>query len=165
MAKNDLTAQRLREVLDYDPDTGVFTWKARLGGRRLAGQPAGIVNKAIGYAVIGLDGCRYYAHRLAWMFVHGRWPILHIDHINGDRADNRIANLRDVSAQTNMQNMRDAPGGGRLIGASFDSKRGLFQSGIRVNGKRVRLGRFKTADEAHAAYVEAKRRLHVGCTI
>lgn len=163
MAKADLTPERLKELLNYDPGTGAFTWKQHRGVK--AGKTAGSL--AEGYVLIRLDYKLQKAHRLAWLYVHGVLPSGDIDHINGDRADNRIANLRDVSRSVNLQNQRSAHPNNRhgRMGATFHSYSGLWRAGIQVDGKHVPLGYFKTAEEASQAYVVAKRRLHEGCTI
>jgi hypothetical protein len=100
-----LTAERLRELLHYDPDTGVFTW-LRVKGRRVrVGALSGKANGG-GYFQIGVDGRIYYAHRLAWLYVHGEWPVASIDHVNCDRCDNRLANLRPATKAQNAANAR-----------------------------------------------------------
>ncbi len=166
MAKTDLTAQRLRELLHYDPETGVFTWLESLSFRAPVGTAAGTAQK-IGYTIIGICGVRYYAHRLAWLYIHGRWPTNHIDHINGLKSDNRAVNLRDVSRSTNLQNLRRAPAQNKtgLIGATWDKSRSVWSAQIRVGGRNKSVGRFATAQEAHEAYIAAKRQFHEGCTI
>src|SRR4051812_42640544 len=105
-----LTSKRLKEVLHYDSETGVFTWLVRrngAGGPRNPGDRAGGLIK-VGYEAIGVDGTRYYTHRLAWLYMKGKWPDSTIDHIDGDRLNNRFANLRDVLRKTNNQNLKAA---------------------------------------------------------
>lgn len=101
MAGTILSAESLREVLDYCPDSGEFTWKVYRGRCAKVGSKAGTL-KPTGYVAIILFGKWYGAHRLAWLHVHGAWPNGDIDHINGCPSDNRIANLRDVSKNMNM---------------------------------------------------------------
>lgn len=158
-----LTAERLRALLDYDPETGAFTWRERRG-RATAGKPAGFVRKD-GYVVIRVDGVSHTGHRLAWLYVHGEWPEQDTDHFNGTRCDNRIANLRDVSRAINIQNQRKATATNKTGVFGAHVERGHFRSHIRINGRQVRLGSFATAAEANAAYVEAKRKHHEGCTV
>lgn len=172
MAKTDLTAVRLRELLDYNPDTGVFTWKShtvahgKKGKRMLIGSEAGGLD-GYGYRKIGLFGSKYAAHNLAWLYVKGEWPRHTIDHINGIRTDNRIENLRDVSRRINNENLRSARSHNRsgMLGAYYHKFSGLYGSRITVQGREISLGYFKTAQQAHDAYIAAKRRLHEGCTI
>lgn len=101
-----MDATTLRTLLDYNPLTGQFTWRVRAAHRIHVGDIAGVICKSTGYRVIGINGVRHSAHRLAWLHVHGEWPAQNIDHINGDRSDNRIENLRDVSQQTNTLNRK-----------------------------------------------------------
>ena len=155
--------QRLRELLDYDAETGRFVWR-QANKRVKGGTVAGYVGND-GYVRIRASGTRFLAHRLAWFYVHGTWPSGEIDHINGDRSDNRIANLRDVSRLTNRQNMRRAQADNRsgLLGVSLTNNR--CKASIRSGGKNHHLGYFASPEAAHAAYVAAKRQRHDGCTI
>jgi HNH endonuclease len=161
-----ITAERVRELLHFEPETGVLIWRARsaTASRVRIGCAAGGLRKD-GYRVIEIDGRGYRAHRIAWLLVHGTWPSVEIDHVNGMRDDNRIANLRDVSKSVNKQNVRRAraDSGHGFIGAT--RTRGRWQSVITVDGKRVHLGMFARGEDASAAYLAAKRRLHPGCTI
>src|SRR5687768_770720 len=100
-----LTAEKLRELMDYNPDTGVFLYRKRRG-RRSAGLEAGSIVK--GYRLISL-GKQYSAHRLAWLYVYGEWPAGDLDHINCVRDDNRIANLREATDSQNNANRTLAP--------------------------------------------------------
>lgn len=166
MATVNLTAQTVRELLDYAPETGVLKWRVNRPPRGIAGSVAGCVMRN-GYIAISFHGVRFYAHRLAWLHHTGEWPMNHIDHIDGNPLNNAIANLRDVSPKTNMQNLRRAMASSAsgLMGASFDPKKGKWAACIKYLGKTLHLGRFDTAEEAHAVYIAAKRRLHAGCTI
>lgn len=114
-----------------------------------------------------IDGAAYATHRLVWFYVHGKWPEHEIDHINGDRSDNRISNLRDVPAAINRQNLRtshkDKIAG--PLGAHFNKVSRKWKASICVNYRHTHLGTFATAEDAHAAYVAAKRMLHAGCAI
>lgn len=166
MAAANLTADRLRELLHYDPETGLF---ANNGTRHgvARGSPTGTLDASNGYVKIGVCGRRYYAHRLAWFYVYGEWPENDIDHLNGVRSDNRIANLRAATRALNMQNLRRANenSSSGLLGVERIGNRGFWCARIGVFGKRVYLGCFNNPEDAHQAYLEAKRRLHPGCTI
>lgn len=168
MAVEHLTAVRLRQLLDYDPGTGAFTWRV-LTGKARPGEPAGYLagDDRLKRVHIGIAGRRYKAHRLAWLYVHGEWPAGEIDHRNGDPSDNRIDNLRVVTRQVNAQNMRRPRGqtASGLLGAHWDRRRNNYRAHIKVDGQVRYLGAFPTAKEAHEVYVEAKRRLHEGCTL
>jgi hypothetical protein len=158
MTAQILTATRLREVLHYDADTGIF---ARLTKRQ---QSVGTVPKNPNHAYlnIGVDWKVYRAHRLAWLYVHGEWPKHQIDHINGNKLDNRIVNLRVATASQNKQNMKQARSDSRsgLIGASWYASGNKWRAAIQIDGKKKHLGYFDTAEEAHQIFMEAKRQHH-----
>ena len=166
MAKNDLTAQRLRELLQYDSKSGSLTWIERTSHRVKIGRTAGTVN-GWGRMQIGVLGHLYYAHRLAWLYSYGEWPTQVIDHIDGDPLNNRITNLRDVPQEINSQNTRIANANNKsgLLGAFWHCQNKNWRARIMVSGKSHSLGCFKTPEAAHEAYKQAKRRLHEGCTI
>ena len=159
-----LTPERLRELLHYDPETGLFTWRQRRGSRAPQGGVAGS-HDALGYIQIGVDGVGHHAQRLAWLYQKGVWPEFTVDHVNGVPDDNRFSNLRDVSHQSNIQNQRRAPRSNTsgFLGVSASGNR--WRAAIVVNLRQIHLGCFATPEAAHAAYVEAKRRLHEGCTL
>lgn len=162
-----LTAERLRELLSYDSETGVFLRVARTSNRIKAGDKAG-TRRPDGYLKVSVDGHQFLAHRLAWFYVHGFWPQHQIDHINGDRSDNRIANLRDVPPTLNQQNQRRAHSrnaSSGLLGASWDRRKAKWVAQMSCGKASKHIGYFNTKDEAAAAYLTAKRRLHEGCTI
>lgn len=170
MGKHTLTSEELRQAITYDAETGVFVWKHRLSsaGRAVKrwGKQAGSVDH-YGRIVVRLRGRLYFAHQLAWLYVHGKWPDNVIDHINGNNSDNRFCNLRDVPQVVNMQNRRTASINNpqNVLGVSWHKGAGRFRARVTVNSKEHHLGLFDTIEAAHHAYVEAKRRLHPGCTI
>jgi hypothetical protein len=161
----NLTAEQLRLVVSYDPETGVFTQRNDAGrhARWKAGRPMGHV-AATGYLTIRLVKRLHQAHRLAWLYVHGAWPSKDIDHRNGDRLDNRIDNLRDVSNETNRQNTKLARSDSstQIQGVHFSASRGVYSANVRHRGRCYFLGYHETAEAARAAYVSAKSRLHDG---
>lgn len=161
----NITLAQVRELLRYEPESGHFFWVAGHGaGRNPDHLPSGGLSSK-GYWRLKVGKKLLYAHRLAWFYVHGEWPKGQIDHINGNRTDNRIENLRCVSTTTNAENKRSANKNNKtgLLGTCPD--RGLFKACLKVNGKTINLGRFATPEEAQAAYIAAKRIHHVGCTI
>jgi hypothetical protein len=160
-----ITAEELRAHFNYSPDTGIFTRKVARGKRWPAGAPSGW-KMTLGYTALCVGGTVIYAHRAAWLYVHGEHPRHAIDHINGDRADNRIANLRDVPQAINGQNLRAAhvDNATGLLGVCLEKSSGRYVAQVRVAGKHW-IKRFKTAEEAHAAYLERKRAMHKGCTV
>lgn len=162
-----ITLARLREVLAYEPQTGIFTWRVTMGSRAIVGAIAGCRKRLRSgkYRIeIEIDGRRYKAHRLAWFYVTGEWPSLQIDHEDGDSENNRFLNLRDVTNATNAQNRKTA--GPRsttgLLGVLRlrQGHRTYWQSKIMANGVSHYLGTFPTPEAAHAAYMVAKRQLH-----
>jgi len=162
----DLSADHLRDLFHYDETTGTFTRRVRTSNRINVGDVAGNL-MATGYVRFCVNGRAYTAHRLAWLYVHGRWPDGEIDHINGQRDDNRIANLREVSRGQNMQNLRSARlcNKAGLLGVSWDERNKKWRADIRVSGTRKNLGRYATPQEAHSEYLRAKALMHPFGTI
>jgi len=152
-----LTAERLRELLDYNPETGVFKWRKPPRKKAINGLVAG--KRGGRYVMIGIEQTLYCAHRLAWLYVHGKWPHLDIDHINRDGRDNRIANLREATPSDNMCNARQRSDNSTGFRGVFP-KRKRFSAQVRKGKTRLSLGTFDTPEEAHAAYVKAARALH-----
>lgn len=153
--------EQLRSLFSYDPQTGSITSRH--------GRVVGSVDSE-GYIRIRLKkgGRHFRAHRLAFVAMLGRWPEGDVDHLNGTRHDNRWLNLREVDRKTNSQNQRQATAQNStsgMLGVSWDSRRRRWVAQIEVDGKGRNLGRFATAEEAHRAYIAAKRQLHAGCTI
>lgn len=157
--EKSLTAERLREVLDYDPATGLFTRKVRTARNVQVGDVAGSLNGK-GYICIRVDGRSHKAHRLAWLYVHGVWPQSGIDHINGIKDDNHIINLREATHSDNQQNLRKPHADNKIGLLGVSRSQGKFKAQIKVYGKVRTIGRFHTPEAAHAAYLKAKRQLH-----
>lgn len=151
-----ITQARLKELLRYEESTGEFFWAVNRRRAR-AGNLAGNV-ESTGYWHIMIDYKAYLAHRLVWLYVHGQLPTQQIDHINGDKLDNRLCNLRLTSQRQNMQNRKEHRQG-RLVGALFCKRQCKWISRISVDGRRLRLGSFSTEQEAHAAYLQALTQL------
>jgi hypothetical protein len=153
MTTKILTQERLRHVLDYDPETGVFIWCVATSQRTKIGSIAG-GKDSYGYFHVQIDSKCYKAHRLAWLYVYGVWPVGVIDHINRNREDNRIANLRDVTASQNMRNckIRKTNTSG-YKGVSYLAAKKRWAAQIYLTGKNTLLGLFDTADAAAQAYV------------
>ena len=157
----EIDIEKIREILAYDQETGVFTWKVARGPR-LPGYPIG-ARLRNSYLAIGMFGKTFYAHRVAWAYVHGHWPIAEIDHINGNRTDNRIKNLRQATRSLNNQNKYRAMSNSThgVLGVHLHKGTNRWRARIAVDGKDYHLGLFDTPEKAHAAYVAAKRRLHI----
>lgn len=160
-----LTQERLKEVLDYNPETGLFYLKSMIQKSKFkVGDVIGRTNGK-GYVILTIDSLCYRAHRVAWFYTYGEWPIGMIDHINGVKDDNRLVNLRDVSASVNSQNIKTSKSNNKLSKLGVFKHRKKFQAQIMVEGKQLYLGTFNTLEEAHNAYLAAKRQHHVGNTL
>jgi len=154
-----LSRDYLRRVLRYDMDTGEFVWLLALSRNVEAGSKAGCLRQD-GYRVICVGRRRYPEHRLAWLYVHGEWPPDDIDHINGDRADNRLANLRLATRTMNNGNSKrrtDNTSGHK--GVYWNAQRGKWQAKIRRKGVEKHLGLFDDKAAAAAAYRRAAESL------
>ncbi len=164
-----VTDDWIREFMAYDPETGALVWKA-ISHRRInaVGDHVGRVN-TWGYLGVCRAGKTIPCHRIGWFLHYGAWPSMDLDHINGNKLDNSIENLREVDRSTNMENFHVARKDNKsgLLGVSIDAKKRQqrYKATIKVKGKSRTIGRFYTAEEAHLAYLEAKRLLHKGCTI
>ena len=156
---NTLTYARARELLCYDPTTGLLTWKVRVGSRAPQGGIAGYLDKK-GYVYVGVDGKYYFGHRVAWLLHFGRWPTKQIDHRDEVKDNNRITNLRETTFTENMHNQHRARRHNLLGLRGVSKNHDKFQAEIFAAGKRTYLGTFETPLEAHAAYVAAKRHHH-----
>lgn len=158
-----ITRERLMQVFSYDKDSGQFTRLEFPKNVRTIKSPTSTVYVQ-GYVQLCIDGTRYRAHRLAWLYHYGTLPDDFIDHINGQRDDNRIANLRVVTNAVNMQNVHSQYKNSRsgLTGAKWHKKQRKFVAAISVNGRPKHLGTFSTAEEARTAYIEAKKKYHPG---
>lgn len=151
-----ISAERLREVMRYEPDTGSFIRLSKTGRKGQIGSSVGTRNLS-GYVVIGIDGGVYYAHRLAWLYMTG--DVVHqIDHKDGDRANNRFGNLRPATHQQNVLNAKRAANNtSGFKGVSWHKRSGKWDAHINLNGKKHHLGLFETAEDAHAAYMRAAK--------
>jgi len=160
--KTGLRAERLRELVRYEPETGLF-----FNLVKRATVPVGLMSNVLnhGYQRFYIDGIVYQAHRLAWLYMTGEWPKNDIDHMNGVRSDNRWSNLRDVPRKINCENLRPAQSNNRLGFMGVKKYKKKYVANLYDNYKQIHLGTFCTPEEAHQAYIEAKRRLHKGCTI
>ncbi len=164
---NELTIEEAKQRLSYDPETGEFVWRARVPGdftapgkpaahqcaawnARFAGEMAlaGLTN---GYRSGPINRKYFYAHRIAWLMVHGEWPEA-IDHINGDKTDNRISNLRACDTRQNNLNVSSKGGASKFKGVSLEKRSGSWVSNIRSEGRQRYIGAFRSEEEAARAY-------------
>lgn len=157
-------AKLLLARLHYSPEDGTFRWREGGSRQQPAGKLAGSIGKS-GYARIRYGSRQYLSHRLAILALTGSWPDGEVDHINGDKSDNRACNLRVVTREQNQQNLRAARRDNQCghLGVSRSGRR--WQARIDVSGVQKYLGTFSTPEEAHGAYVAAKRLLHSTCSI
>lgn len=164
-----VTAQHVREFLNYNPETGSFIWKHRsvdwfpdnrawrIWNTRFAGSSAGSLHSS-GYMDIGLFGYPFRAHRLAWVYVHGEWPEHEIDHINGVRDDNRIDNLRDVTSGSNKMNTKKPINNSSgAIGVMYLARAKTWVAQIQFQGRNHHIGLFRTKEAAITARKEKEK--------
>jgi len=149
----------IRQVLEYNKETGKFMWKVRVNSKVPSGTNAGTPQNNV-YILITIKRKKHLAHRLAWFFEHGEFPNGQIDHINGVRTDNRLVNLRVVTTAENQHNQRKPRAGNPYLGVSVVKGTKYWQAHIAANGKQKNLGRFKTPEEARDVYIEAKKIWH-----
>jgi hypothetical protein len=159
---NKISVERLREVLDYNPDTGVFIRKVPMGrhGCHVAGDVCGTTTKR-GYIFICVDKFKSMAHRLAWLYVYGVWPEGDLDHINQNKSDNRICNLRQVSRKENMQNVtlhkHNTSG---VKGVAWHGQCKKWRAYIFADYKQISLGVYDTFEDAVKARKSAEVKYH-----
>jgi hypothetical protein len=160
-----LTAERLRELLAYDPMTGTFTWRIKPCRRIVVGSIAGTVRK--GRRSIGVDAKEHFASRLAWLYMTGAWPQGVVDHEDTDPSNDRWLNLRDVTQGVNSQNRRRAHKNSRtgVLGVSLCAQTGRLKAQLQTPAGRIWLGRHDTAEAARAAYLAARRQHLEGNTL
>jgi hypothetical protein len=159
--RNFVSHDRLLSVLSYDAESGNFTWRGKpsLRARDMTGELAG--GLAQGYVLISIDGVRYKAHRLAWLYVTGEWPPHEIDHINGKRGDNRFDNLRPATHAKNLRNQkRRTDNSSGFKGVYWNTAARKWCSQIRVSGKNHCLGYFDSKEVAYAANCKAAAHMH-----
>ncbi len=152
-----LTQKRLKELLYYDPNTGIFTWRVKTSHRICIGSEAGCINRE-GYRQIGIEGKLRPAHRLAWLFVYGYFPEHGIDHINRKPGSNQISNLREASQSCNMRNCGNRVNNtSGITGVSWDKQSNKWNARIRINQKAHNLGRYFYLDDAICARLAAEQ--------
>ena len=160
-----LSVTRLRELLHYDSESGVFTWRVRPTKRSRVrpGDVAGVVNHK-GYRYIGVEGARCLAHRLAWFYSYEVWPTNEVDHVDRCPTNNSLSNLRDVTHAENQQNKQKAYVGNKssgMLGVCLDRRNSKWKAHIQAFGVRKHIGFFDTKEAARVAYLSAKQTLHV----
>lgn len=160
LRKNDVAIDVLKEWLSYDPDSGILRWNKRRARCVWVGDPAGSLT-SFGYLRVSIDGRRYACHRIAWAMTYGCWPQGDLDHINGNRSDNRIVNLRQATRAQNCQNRkRCSLNTSGVKGVSWWTRQKKWRAHIRANGRPHLLGAYSCFGRAIKAYREAARELH-----
>ncbi len=157
--KTGLTQARLKSLLHYEPETGVFTRLVRTSSRVTVGEQAGFVSRHTGYRRIKVDGHAYVASRLAWLYMTGEWPDALIDHQDTVKTNDAWANLRAATHAENMRNRHAAKSKEHPLKGVYLRKDAIrmrpWAAMIRLNGKLKHLGSFSRPEEAHAAYATA----------
>jgi len=147
-----LSFEQVSVALDYDPETGIFTWKQKKIGRR---RKVGTIN-GHGHRTVMLDGRLYYLHRLAWLLSYGKWPVKDVDHLDGDPSNNRLVNLREATCSQNVGNARRSKANtSGFKGVTWHKRLGKWQAQIMVDRCNHHLGYHLTAEAAHVAYCAA----------
>lgn len=155
-----ITQENLKELLNYDLETGNFIWKCESSRNRKKGLIAGTILNS-GYRIIRINKKGYIAHRLVWLYVYGKFHNLHIDHIDGDRDNNRLLNLRECNRSENGQNrISNKNSTSKFLGVFWHKINKKWNAQIRVNKKAIYLGQFENEIEAYNAYLIAKKNLH-----
>jgi HNH endonuclease/AP2 domain len=165
-----ITANLLREIMDYDPDTGEFRWcDTFVAGlhclrRHPRPKPGDLVKASYsnGYLSMRLDGRLYYMHRLAWMHTYGWWPSKHLDHRDRDTSNNRLSNLREATQSQNFANgQMGPPNTSGFRGVDWHPQSKKWRASVVKDGKRISCGLYKTKEEAAAARDATAVRKHV----
>jgi hypothetical protein len=152
-----ITQERLKDLLSYDPISGYFTWIVTRGCRKAGSIAGGLGSNE--YHYIRIDRITYLTHRLVWLYVYGEWPKDEIDHINHDRGDNRISNLRHINRYENQKNrpMQENNTSG-VVGVCWDKDREKWRSNIKVNRKNIYIGRYDEMADAVEARKDAEKK-------
>ena len=154
-----ITQEYIKSVLHYDQDTGIFTWKVNKSNMKI-GSVAGNKHNS-GYTYIKLDKKLYAAHRLAWIYIYGKSPVHYIDHINGNKMDNRLFNLREATNFQNQCNRKlNKNNTSGVKGISWDKQYNKWKVRLSVNSKKIILGRFYDFFEACCIVYSARNKLH-----
>ena len=156
----NLTVDLLKHLFDYDKETGNLIWKVKRAKNQAVGDIAGSFDTSVGYVRVGINGKKYYAHRIVFLYHKGYLPKT-IDHINGDKVDNRIENLRAVTASQNQHNRKiNSNSTSGYKGVSYYARTNKWCAKIRLESKRINLGYYKTPEEADAVVRKAREELH-----
>lgn len=154
-----ISREKLKELLSYDEKTGIFIWKIANTRRIHVGDEAGRIKE--GYIKIGINNKEYYAHRLAWLYIYGDWPNKFIDHINGNRSDNRIENLREVTQAENVRNSKmPKTNTSGIKGVRWNKKDGKWRAQCGIGGKMIYVGQYDSISEAKESVMRFREEHH-----
>jgi hypothetical protein len=155
-----ISQELVKALFEYNPDTGIFIRKLTTGSKAKAGSVAGILND-VGYLELSINSYRYRAHRIAWLYCFGEFPSGQLDHIDGNKSNNALDNLREATNKENAYNksisVLNTTG---YKGVSLDKRSGRYRAYITVNGKQKGLGYYSTAEQASEAYIIEAKKLH-----
>jgi hypothetical protein len=155
-SESSLTRERLKELLDYNPETGIFRWRRTRGGAKAGMEIKNLVDNR--YVGVQLDGVPYYCHRLAWFYVTGAWPRAEIDHIDRCSTNNAIANLREATSSENKRNQKISRcNSSGVAGVSWCKRTQKWQARIYVSRRAIFLGRYQEKEAAVAARVAGEK--------
>lgn len=161
MENNELTQSVLKDLLDYNPETGIFVWIKNTSFKVMKGRDAGCID-TIGYRIIRIDGKNYKAHRLAFLYVYGRWPVYQIDHADGSKSNNAIVNLRECNDSQNHANLKISKVNKTgFKGVHKEKGSTKWRARIKKDGKAISLGSYSTKEEAADAYAAGAKK-HFG---
>jgi hypothetical protein len=162
-----INLQELKSKLSYNHETGLFTWLVYKQDKNKIGTIAGTYKGSDKYVRIHFNYKQYFAHRLAWFYYYGEMPNMEIDHIDGNRQNNKITNLRLCTKSQNSQNQRNAKpiNSTGYLGVSYIKDSNKYRARIFIDKKCKNLGDYKTPEQAHLVYLQAKRKFHEFCTI
>jgi hypothetical protein len=162
-----MISQSMLKDLFWLRDDGELIRKVKTAKKVSVGDVAGYINPYRGYRYIAINGKKYLAHRLVWLYIHGSFPVDMLDHIDGDKLNNRINNLREASNQQNQHNRTKFQSNNKtgFLGVCWHKRDNKFMAAIKISGKVKHLGYFDKPEQAHQAYLEAKRQHHQYCTI
>lgn len=156
----DFISDNNLKYVSYNPDTGQFIRLKPTSRKTKVGEIVGTYHKATGYVYLSINKKKYRAHRLAWFYSYGYWPENDIDHINGNRADNRLENLREATRSENMYNQTRVRKNSKIKVTGVSYNRDRYRARINAEGKQYHIGTYDTIEEAETAYLEAKKKLH-----
>jgi len=160
-----LTYEEAAALFRYDSETGKLYWREDAARNVRAGDEVGGYHPRDKYRLVTYKRTQYLVHRIVWLLHTGQWPAMFIDHINGERTDNRVSNLREADHAINAQNVHRPSRRSQSGVLGVRLRKGRYEAALQCGDRYVYIGMFATAEAAYAAYVNTKRELHRGCTL